>query len=181
VVAEEVRNLAMRSAEAAKNTADLIEGTVKKVNDGGEIVARTNEAFTEVATSAGKVGELVGEIAAASNEQAQGIEQVNKAVGEMDKVTQQNAANAEESASASEEMSAQAQELQSMLASFKLNGQGSEHKQITMAAAPKQHQGPNLKKVAGAKKKADYAKAATPEAVIPMADDKTEDADFKDF
>jgi methyl-accepting chemotaxis protein len=111
VVANEVRNLAMRAADAAKNTADLIEGTVKKVKDGGDLVATTNEAFTEVATSSTKVGDLVAEIAAASNEQAQGIEQVNKVVVEMDKVVQQNAANAEESASASEEMSAQAEQM----------------------------------------------------------------------
>ncbi len=109
VVAEEVRNLAMRSAEAAKNTANLIEGTVTKVRDGSTLVTKTNEAFTQVATSSAKVGELVGEIAAASREQSTGIEQVNIAVSEMDKVIQQNAANAEESASASEEMNAQAE------------------------------------------------------------------------
>ncbi|MBW2010923.1 MAG: hypothetical protein JRI32_04550 [Deltaproteobacteria bacterium] len=111
VVADEVRNLAMRAAEAAKNTAELIEGTMKKVNEGSELVSRTNEAFTEVAGNVSKGGELVGEIAAASNEQAQGIEQVNRAVVEMDKVTQQNAANAEETASASEEMKQQAEQM----------------------------------------------------------------------
>ena len=111
VVAEEVRNLALRSADAAKNTAELIDGTVKKVKSGSELVERTNNAFTKVAESSSKVGELVSEIAAASNEQAQGIEQTNTAVAEMDKVTQQNAANAEESASASEEMSAQAEQM----------------------------------------------------------------------
>ena len=111
VVAEEVRNLAMRAADAAKNTSGLIEGTVKKIKDGSDIVVKTNEAFAEVAVSASKVGELVGEIAAASQEQAQGIDQVNKAVAEMDKVTQQTAANAEESASASEEMNAQAEQM----------------------------------------------------------------------
>jgi methyl-accepting chemotaxis protein len=115
VVADEVRNLAMRAAEAAKNTAGLIEGTVRKVSDGAEIVNKTNEGFAEVAKSAAKVGELVGEIAAASNEQANGIEQVNKAVAEMDKVTQQSAANAEESASASEEMNAQAEQMKAMV------------------------------------------------------------------
>ena len=115
VVADEVRNLAMRAAESAKDTAALIEGTVKKVNDGSELVTRTNEAFTQVAGSTSKVGELIGEIAAASNEQAQGIEQVNTAVSEMDKVTQTNAANAEESASASEEMSAQSEQLKAMV------------------------------------------------------------------
>lgn len=113
VVADEVRNLAMRAADAAKNTADLIEGTVKKVGDGSDLVTRTNEAFSKVAESSKKVGELVGEISAASNEQSEGIEQVNKAVTEMDKVVQLNAANAEESASASEEMSAQAEQMKS--------------------------------------------------------------------
>lgn len=111
VVASEVRNLAMRAAEAAKNTATLIEGTVKRIKDGSELVNKTNNAFSEVSKSTSKVGELVGEIAAASNEQAQGIEQVNKAVTEMDKVTQQNAANAEQSASASQEMNTQAEQL----------------------------------------------------------------------
>jgi len=111
VVADEVRNLAMRAAEAAKNTANLIEGTVKKVKDGSQTLSNANQAFGEVSTSANKVAELVAEISAASNEQAQGIEQTNKAIAEMDKVVQQNAANAEESASASEEMNAQAEQM----------------------------------------------------------------------
>jgi CHASE3 domain sensor protein len=115
VVADEVRNLAMRAAEAAKNTANLIEGTVKKIKNGSEIVSRTNEAFTKVATGAKKVGELVGEIAAASQEQSQGIEQINKAVAEMDKVVQKNAASAEESAAASEEMNAQAEQMKAFV------------------------------------------------------------------
>ncbi|TYT74015.1 methyl-accepting chemotaxis protein [Desulfobotulus mexicanus] len=115
VVADEVRNLAMRAAEAAKNTAALIEGTVKKVENGSGLVTRTNQAFAEVSVSSERVGQLVAEIAAASKEQAQGIEQINKAVAEMDKVVQQNAANAEESASASEEMNAQAEQMKGMV------------------------------------------------------------------
>ena len=111
VVADEVRNLAMRASDAAKNTATLIEGTVKKIKNGSEIVSRTNEAFVRVAAGSKKIGELVGEISAASQEQAQGIEQINKAVAEMDKVVQKNAASAEESASASEEMNAQAEQM----------------------------------------------------------------------
>jgi methyl-accepting chemotaxis protein len=111
VVADEVRNLAMRAAEAAKNTARMIEGTVKKVADGSELVSVTNKAFEQVAKSTARVGELVAEIAAASKEQSGGIDQVNTAVSEMDKVVQQNAASAEESASAAEEMSAQAEQL----------------------------------------------------------------------
>lgn len=111
VVAEEVRNLAMRSADAAKNTASMIEDTVKKVNDGSILLEQTNSAFVEVVASTRKVGELVSEIAGASEEQARGIEHINRAVTEMDKVTQQNAANAEESASASEELSAQSEQM----------------------------------------------------------------------
>jgi methyl-accepting chemotaxis protein len=115
VVADEVRNLAMRAADAARNTANLIEETVKKVKDGSALMSATNSAFGQVTDSADKVADLVGEIAAASREQAQGTEQVNKAVSEMDKVTQQNAASAEESASASEEMSAQAETMKAMV------------------------------------------------------------------
>ena len=107
VVADEVRNLAMRAADAAKDTAGLIEETVKKVTGGSELVARTNEAFTEVQTNAGKVGQFVGEIAAASSEQAQGIEQINGAVTEMDKVVQANAASTEELSAQGEELKGQ--------------------------------------------------------------------------
>ena len=116
VVADEVRNLAMRAADAARNTAALIEGTVKKVSDGTALVNTANDVFREVSGITVKVAELVGEIAAASREQAQGIEQVNNAVTEMDKITQQNAATAEESASASEELNAQAEEMKSFVA-----------------------------------------------------------------
>ncbi|MCK5665939.1 MAG: hypothetical protein KAI17_20765, partial [Thiotrichaceae bacterium] len=111
VVADEGRNLAMRAADAAKNTANMIEGTVIKVSAGTELVSTTNEAFSKVADSSAKVGSLVAEIAEASREQSDGIEQVNNAITEMDKVVQQNAANAEESASASEEMNAQSENL----------------------------------------------------------------------
>ena len=111
VVAEEVRNLAMRAAEAASNTAVLIEGTVKRIREGSELVEKTDREFQEVAATVGKSGELVGEISAASIEQAQGIEQVNKAVNQMDRVVQQNASSAEQSASASEEMSVQAERM----------------------------------------------------------------------
>lgn len=116
VVADEVRNLAMRAADAAKNTANLIEMTVKKVKDGSGLVSNTNEAFITMAGTSSKVAELVAEIAAASVEQSQGISQVNNAVAEMDKVVQQNASNAEENAAASEEMNAQTVPMQGFVA-----------------------------------------------------------------
>ncbi|MCP4715542.1 MAG: methyl-accepting chemotaxis protein, partial [Deltaproteobacteria bacterium] len=107
VVAEEVRNLAMRSAEAAQNTAGLIQGTLEKVQGGAQMVDKTNEAFTAVAASVQQGGQLVAEITASSLEQAQGIEQINSAVAQMDQVVQRNSASAEESSAASEQMSAQ--------------------------------------------------------------------------
>ncbi len=116
VVADEVRSLALRATEAAKSTAELIEGTVVKVKEGEQLVASTSDAFREGAESTLKVSTLVDEISAASNEQALGIEQINQAVTEMDMVTQQNAAAAEESASASEELSAQAEEMLGIVA-----------------------------------------------------------------
>ena len=114
VVADEVRNLAMRAAEAAKNTATLIEESVKKIKGGSAIVDKTNQAFAQVNTESKKIKQLVAEIAAASQEQAQGIEQINKAISEMDKVVQSNAGSAEESASASEEMYAQSAQMKNL-------------------------------------------------------------------
>ena len=115
VVADEVRNLAMRAAEAAKNTAGMIEQTVKKVKEGADLTTKTAQDFVHVVKRAEKVAELVGEISAASNEQAHGIDQTNESVAEMDKVVQQNAASAEESASAGEQLNAQAEEMKFMV------------------------------------------------------------------
>ena len=120
VVAEEVRNLAQRSSQAAKNTADMISESVKNAEEGVKISVEVSKSFDSIAGSAKKVNDLIAEIAAASQEQSQGIDQVNTAVAQMDKVTQQNAANSEESASAAEEMSSQAEELQSMIGQFAL-------------------------------------------------------------
>ena len=108
VVADEVRSLAMRSATAAKDTADLIESIVKQIQESTGLVDTTSRAFDEVTASSDKVGELVSEIAASVGELARGIVQVNDSISGVDQVVQQNAASAEESASASEEMSAQA-------------------------------------------------------------------------
>ncbi len=111
MVADEVRNLAMRASEAAKNTNNLIENIIKAIRNGKELTGATQEAFKKNMEISGKMGKLIDEIAAASQEQAQGIAQVNKAMGEMDKVTQQNAASAQQSAAASEEMNAQAEQM----------------------------------------------------------------------
>jgi methyl-accepting chemotaxis protein len=115
VVANEVRNLAMRAADAAKITANLIENTNHKVRSGNNLAISTNEAFLVVAETASRVGELAAEIAAASREQALGIDQINAAAGEMNQVTQRNAASAEESASASEQMFSQAEQIKTIV------------------------------------------------------------------
>ncbi len=108
VVADEVRNLAMRAADAAKNTSTMIEGTLKRVKEGSTILEQTSGEFSQMASSALKVGELVEKITAASGEQSTMIEQIRRVFTEMSQVVQGTAANAEESASASEELSAQA-------------------------------------------------------------------------
>lgn len=107
IVAEEVRRLAMRAAEAAIGTAALIEGTLKKTIGGTDLVEKTNKEFAEVEIMVTRSTELIGEIAAASGEQAREIERVNQAVQEMDRVVQQNVAGAEETASVSREMQGQ--------------------------------------------------------------------------
>ncbi len=99
VVAGEVRNLAMRAAEAAKNTSSLVEDIVRKIRKGEKLVAVTNGAFKDITGSSTNVVRLIGEIAAASQEQSNGISQINRAVADINSITQQNAAGAEELAS----------------------------------------------------------------------------------
>ncbi|MBI5768616.1 MAG: MCP four helix bundle domain-containing protein [Verrucomicrobia bacterium] len=111
VVAEEVRNLAQRSAQSAKETAAKIEDAVAKSDHGVQISAKVATSLQQIVERARKVDALVAEIATASHEQSQGIGQVNNAVSQMDKVTQSNAGSAEESAAAAEELNAQSAEL----------------------------------------------------------------------
>jgi len=182
VVADEVRNLALRAADAAKDTANLIEGTVKRVKDGSMLVNTTSEAFTEVAASATKVGELISEIAAASSEQSLGIEQVNVSVTETDKVTQQNAATAEESASASEELNSQAEQMKVMVNALVGMVQNRKNKSVLRRKPSKAVKKPQLMAPAVRQTPAPapiprLAKEVTPGQLIPLEDDD----DFKDF
>jgi methyl-accepting chemotaxis protein len=128
VVADEVRNLAMRAAGAAKNTADLIEGTVKTVKEGSALVVTTSGEFNTVATTVSKSGELIGEIAAASDEQSRGIGEVSEAVADLNKFVENNASNAEESASASDEMNSQAEQMRVYVNELKSLVDGSKNK-----------------------------------------------------
>jgi len=122
VVAEEVRSLAQKSANAAKETTALIESSMKKVETGMKIADRTAEALQTIVSGVENAAGLVGEIAASSREQATGIEQVNGGIEQLSTVVQTNSATAEQSAAASEEVSGQAEMLKNMVAHFKLKG-----------------------------------------------------------
>ena len=111
VVADEVRSLAMRAAEAAKNTQGIIEDTTHHIKTSTDLVVSTDQNFDLMADRSGKVAELVGEIVSACNEQTLGIQQIAKAMQEMDQVTQSTAATAEESAASAEELNAMASAL----------------------------------------------------------------------
>ena len=108
VVAEEVRALAQRSAQAAKETASKIEVAIHNSEHGAQISEKVAASLGVIVGKARRVDELIAEIATASGEQTQGITQINSAVSQMDKVTQSNAGNAEETAAAAEELNSQA-------------------------------------------------------------------------
>jgi len=124
VVAGEVRSLAGRSATAAKEIQGLINESVTKVSQAGEMVTTSGETLGKIIESVKKVAGTVAEISAASAEQAQGVEEVNKAVAMMDQGVQQNAALVEEASGASEEMAGAARDLRERMQQFKVRGQG---------------------------------------------------------
>jgi methyl-accepting chemotaxis protein len=122
VVAGEVRNLAQRSAEAAKEIKSLIGDSVDKVESGARLVRDAGSAMDEIVSGVQRVSDIIGEISAAAGEQRAGIEQVNGAVSELEQMTQQNAALVEQSAAAAESLREQAHKLASAVAGFKLDG-----------------------------------------------------------
>ena len=135
VVASEVRNLAQRSAEAAKEIKSLITASVERVEQGTTLVDQTGSTMEEIVTSIKRVTDIMGEINSASREQSTGVNQVGEAVGQMDQVTQQNAALVEESAAAAESLRQQAQQLVSAVSVFKLGNEGSHHMVSSPSAA----------------------------------------------
>ncbi|WP_457337894.1 methyl-accepting chemotaxis protein [Rhizobacter sp. P5_C2] len=131
VVAGEVRSLAQRSAQAAKEIKALIGASVEKVDSGSRLVADAGKTMQEIVGSVQRVSDIIGEITAASSEQSDGIGQVNQSVTQLDQMTQQNAALVEESAAAAESLRDQAQRLASVIATFRLDAHG-----VTAAPAP---------------------------------------------
>ncbi|MFZ6680957.1 methyl-accepting chemotaxis protein [Undibacterium sp. Tian12W] len=121
VVASEVRNLAQRSATAAKEIKTLIDDSVVKVDSGSRLVDEAGQTMGEIVTSVKQVADIMSEITAASQEQSSGIEEVNRAVTQMDEMTQQNAALVEEAAAAAESLQEQAEHLSKIISMFKLD------------------------------------------------------------
>ena len=136
VVASEVRNLAQRSAEAAKKIKSLISTSVERVEQGTALVDQAGTTMTEVVDSIKRVTDIMGEISAASAEQSAGVAQVGEAVGQMDQATQQNAALVEESAAAAESLKTQAQQLVAAVAVFTLGaGHGAARAPVASSAS----------------------------------------------
>jgi len=121
VVAGEVRKLAQRSADSAKEIKSLIADNLAKVGDGTRFANESGQALSEIVVATQKVNDIVAEMAAAGREQASGIEQVNKAIFGMEQITQQNATLVKQTAAASQSMSEQAQELQRLVGFFKVD------------------------------------------------------------
>ena len=136
VVAGEVRTLAQRSAEAAKEIKQLIGASVERVEQGSELVDKAGATMEEIVTAISRVTDIMGEISAASREQSQGVAQVGEAVTQMDQATQQNAALVEESAAAADALQRQARALVDSVAIFQLGGADKGFAQAALTARP---------------------------------------------
>jgi methyl-accepting chemotaxis protein len=177
VVASEVRNLAQRSAGAAKEIKALIGDSVEKVGVGTSLVDESGRTLAQIMESVKKVTDIVGEIAAANQEQTGGIDQVNRAVMSMDEMTQQNAALVEEAAAASRAMQDQAETLARQIGFFRVNGDGARAAAAPVAAAGVSHAGVSH---AGHSSAPHAAAKAAPARRKPPQAHKVADADATD-
>ncbi|CAB3724420.1 methyl-accepting chemotaxis protein [Achromobacter piechaudii] len=180
VVAGEVRSLAQRSAQAAKEIKGLIEDSVSKVGAGSQQVERAGATMQEIVSSVKRVTDIMGEISAASDEQSSGIDQVNRAVSQMDEVTQQNAALVEEAAAAAGSLQEQAQRLAEAVAVFKINaGEVIEvpARQLAGQQSAKRMSPPQASSPAPSAARASAARLAKPAAAVaePAAPEQEDD------
>jgi aerotaxis receptor len=164
VVATEVRSLAGRSADAAKEIKNLISASVERVEQGTVLADQAGATMTEVVGSIRRVTDLMGEISAASNEQSQGVAQIGEAIQQMDQVTQQNAALVEEMAATASSLKSQAQELVSTVAVFKLSQDHGGYAPSHHATAPVSYSA--SKQFAPVRKAAPKFKAASKPAAL---------------
>ena len=139
VVAAEVRNLAQRSATAAKEIKGLIKESLQRVTDGSELVNQSGKTLNEIVTSVKHVTDIIAEITAASQEQASGIDQVNTSIMQMDQTTQQNAALVEETTAASQSMREQAKALMTQVEAFKITASGAMKMAMPPVAEMREH------------------------------------------
>ena len=178
VVAGEVRNLAQRSAAAAKEIKGLIGDSVEKAEDGAKLVSEAGQTMEEIVTSVKRVTDFMAEIAAASVEQSSGIEQVNQAIVQMDEVTQQNAALVEEAAAAAESLEEQAANLALSVSHFRVAGEGTGLASRSLPAPPKvlptRSPPPKPEKPIRPARPIKPIKAATPAAPMGMDEEWTE-------
>jgi methyl-accepting chemotaxis protein len=174
VVAEEVRNLALRSAQAAKETSVKIEHALTNTSQGVTLSQQVAQSLNDIVGKARQVDELATEVAGASREQHQGITQINLAVGEVDKVTQQNAASAEESASAAEELNSQAEVMKQAVGEL-MQLVGSQRRDHAPASAPSQPETPPPPATSARKAPSRLAANLPSPSEMPLAQD------FKDF
>ncbi|MEL0167383.1 MAG: methyl-accepting chemotaxis protein [Pseudomonadaceae bacterium] len=179
VVATEVRTLAQRSAEAAKDIKQLISDSVSKIEGGNTLVNKSGETMTEIVTAIKRVNDIMAEIAAASVEQASGIEEVNTAVGQMDEMTQQNAALVEQAAAAAESLRSQTEGLQRQVSAFKLDESDAE----VIAAPPTKtrKEMPTAKPAKATERKAESKPAKAKAGRKVDAPDHDDDGDWESF
>ena len=188
VVASEVRSLAGRSATAAKEIKELIQDSVRRVDEGSTLVSQSGQTLEQIVSAVKKVSDIIAEIAAASHEQSDGIEQVNKAVMQLDEMTQQNAALVEQASAASQSMADQARGLNDMMARYQVAAEAKRTPGIGTAMARESGDAPPpVAKPAAERRSAarPWAKgdapAAAPARVARAAAAAGSDAEWKEF
>ena len=189
VVATEVRNLAGRSATAAREIKDLINDSVSKVKTGTGLVSESGKTLQEIVVGVKKVNDIIAEIAAASAEQSAGIDQVNTVVTSMDEVTQQNAALAEQTSAASTSMSEKAQEMKQLVGFFRLPGMPAASEAIRSRSQPSASNAvaskPAVAPAATAERGGTVARSVAAQAEVPKprpaAPSLSDDDDWEEF